>query len=105
MKILTKEILKRLPKLYATEKIKLEDKEVHVKFFNPCGAQTWYGIEYDGVDTFFGYVDLFGQGDGELGYFSINELMSLKLCAGLKIERDKWFGRCKLSEIINGNVR
>ena len=47
MKLMTKEIEKKLPKLYETENIPVEDKVAVVKYFNPCGAGTWYGIEYD----------------------------------------------------------
>lgn len=88
MKLLTKEILKKLPKLYATESIPLKEKEVVCKFFNPCGAGTWYvleGQEEDGDFIFFGLVDLHEK---EFGYFSLNELQSLKLPFGLTIERD-----------------
>ena len=88
MKLLTKEILKKLPKLYATESIPLKEKEVICKFFNPCGTGTWYvleGQEEDGDFIFFGLVDLHEK---VFGYFSLNELQSLKLSFSLTIERD-----------------
>jgi hypothetical protein len=96
MKLLTKEIKKRLPKLYEMEGV--EDPIVQVKFFNPCGLGTWYGIEYDEErKEFFGLVDLH---DTALGYFSLEELESLRVPPfGLKIERDKYFKPKKLSEV------
>lgn len=98
MMMLTKEIKKRLPPLYGTEKIPAEDKEVIVKFFNPCGAATWYAVEGspEGDDfIFFGYVNLgMGPSCSELGYFGLNELMSVRVPPfGLKIERDRHFSK------------
>jgi hypothetical protein len=96
MKLLTKEIIKKLPKLYATESIPLTDKEVICKFFNPCGAGTWYvleGQEEDGDFIFFGLVDLHEK---EFGYFSLNELQSVKLPFGLTIERDIHYATKKI---------
>lgn len=100
MKLLTKEIEKTLPKLYETEGQK--NPIARVKFFNPCGAQTWYGIEYNPDERiFFGYVDL-GLGDGysEFGYFSLDELESISLPFGLKIERDLYFSPTGIYDLI-----
>ena len=48
--------LKRMPKLYETESIPLQDKLVYLHFF--LGGSDWYAIEYDGNDQFFGFVIL-----------------------------------------------
>jgi len=61
MKLLTKEIKRKQPKLYATESIPLEEKEVVCKFFNPIGSGDWYvleGEEQEGDFMFFGLVHL-----------------------------------------------
>lgn len=84
--LLTKALRTALPALYATEKTRAEDKVLVVKFFNPCGAGTWYAAEFDGEDTFFGLVT--GLGHPEWGYFSLSELASIRLRFGLRIERD-----------------
>ena len=98
MKLMTKEIESQMPKLYETENIK--NKMAMVKYFNPCGAQTWYGIEYDKEDRlFYGYVDFYGDGFGEYGYFSLDELESVKLPFGLGIERDLYFNPTPMSNI------
>ena len=97
MKLMTKEIEKKLPKLYETEDIPVEDKVAVVKYFNPCGAGTWYGIEYDPEEKlFFGYAEIT---DGEFGYFSLPELESINLPFGMHIERDLYFEPTKLSKI------
>ena len=45
MKLLTQEIKRKLPRLYATESISLKKKEVICKFLNPSGSGNWYAIE------------------------------------------------------------
>lgn len=94
MKLLTKELLKKLPPLYSQEKV--EDPMVIVKFFHPCSNWTWYGIEYN-PDTreFYGYV--IGH-EKELGYFSLDELQSIRIM-GLGVERDLYFDPTPLSVI------
>jgi Protein of unknown function (DUF2958) len=66
---------------------KRHDAIAYVKFFNPTGRATWYATEFDGDDLFFGLCDL-GFGGPELGYFTLSELLSVRLPLGLTIERD-----------------
>ena len=94
MKLLTKALRKRLPPLYSQEDV--EDPLVVVKFFHPATDWTWYAIEFDGADLFFGLVSGF---DVELGYFSLSELSSVKGRLGLGVERDLYFEPQRLSEI------
>ena len=97
MKLMTKEIEKKLPALYETEDIALEDKELVAKFFDPCGFWTWYAVEYDPKKgLFFGYVEGYEK---EWGYFSLAELKSVKTAFGLGIERDMYFDPIKFKEI------
>lgn len=87
MKLLTKELRKKLPPLKSGEQQGLEAKAI-VKFFSPVSSWRWYASEFDGEDTFFGLVDGF---ETELGYFSLSELESVKLPMGLSIERDLYW--------------
>ena len=89
-----KEIREKLPPFYSQENI--ENPYVICKFFYPDFSWTWYAMEFDGVDTFFGLVDGFEQ---ELGYFSLAELQSVRGKLGLPIERDRYFKPCRLSEV------
>lgn len=60
-----------------------------VKFFNPLGAGLWLATELDADgDILFGLTDL---GEPELGYFSLEEIASVRLPFGLGIERDILF--------------
>jgi len=92
MRLLTKEIEKKLPKLYSQEKV--SNPKIVVKFFHPLSSYTWYVVEgerqedRDGDMLFFGLVD--GH-EKELGYFTLEQLKEVKV-RGLGIERDKWFG-------------
>jgi hypothetical protein len=57
--------------------------------------------EFDGEDTFFGYV-IGEQGPDcdEWGYFTLSELESVTLKFGLSIERDIFFEPTKISELV-----
>lgn len=96
MKLLTKEVLKKLPELYSQEDKGLEAVAV-VKFFTPDSSWTWYATEFDGEDLFFGLVDGFEK---ELGYFRLSELKQVKGKLGLPIERDRYFEPKPLKELM-----
>ena len=46
MKLLTKELEKKLPSLYEQDG-KGDEAIAYAKFFDPCGSWTWYATEYD----------------------------------------------------------
>ncbi|MEK7232295.1 MAG: DUF2958 domain-containing protein [Elusimicrobiota bacterium] len=101
MKLLTNELEKLLPGIKTTEA--QPDPVVFVKFFDPCGSWTWYATEYDPVRReFFGFVRGF---EDELGYFSLDELSSVKNKLGLGIERDLYWQPTPLSKVKSGEVR
>lgn len=94
MQLLNKELRDKLPPLYKTEN---ESNPIcHIKFFTPDSNWTWYVMEFDGTDTFFGYVCGL---DSELGYFSLSELENYTSTIGLKIERDLSFAPITLDEV------
>ena len=77
------------------------DPIIVAKFFNPCGAGTWYATEYDPVQrVFFGYVSIFGDHNDEWGSFSLDELEAYQGPFGIGIERDLYFGERRASEVI-----
>ena len=97
MKLLTKEIAAQLAK-NGKEQAKVAGTKTErdfipvVKFFNPCGAQTWLITESDpdDPDILFGLCDL-GLDCAELGSVRLSELESVKGPLGLGIERDLHF--------------
>lgn len=98
MKLLTQEIRKKLPALYA-QNGKGGEAVAYLKLFTPDSSWTWYATEFDGQDMFFGLVD--GQ-ERELGYFSLAEMQKVKGPMGLPIERDKFWKPKTLKEIAPG---
>ena len=104
MKLLTKEMRKKLPPLYAQES-KGGHAVVHLKLFTPDGAFTWYLTEGSPIKDesgreadfhFFGLVDGLEK---ELGYVALSELESVRGPLGLAIERDLWWEPKTLEEI------
>jgi hypothetical protein len=94
MKLLTKVLRAKLPPLYSAEHT--EDPIAVVKLFHPLSAWTFYCVEFDGEDLFFGLV--IGH-ERELGYFSLKELESIgKDGKTLPIERDLHFKPTPLSQ-------
>jgi hypothetical protein len=98
MKLLTEELRRSLPALYAQEKN--SDPIVHIKFFTPDSSWTWYATEGspEGDDfIFFGYVIGFER---EWGYFLLSELTESRGPMGLPIERDLYFKPVPFSQGI-----
>ena len=99
MKLMTKTLEKRFKRVGSQENIK--DPLIIAKFFNPTGAGTWYATEYDPKRRiFFGYASIFSDWNDEWGYFSLDELESYKGQFGLGIERDRYFGEKRASQVI-----
>ncbi len=94
VKLMTQEMRRTIPALYTTEDD--PDPTVHAKFFTPDSNWTWYVLEFDGEDIFFGLVVGF---ETELGYFSLSELESVRGPWGLPIERDLYFEPQPLSVV------
>ena len=97
MKLLTKSIKSAAEKQFSRESHM--DQDVVAKFFNPCGAGTWYLMNKDPEDSYYwGIVNLHAL---EIGSFDINELQELQLPFGLGIERDLSFKPIKASELYS----
>ena len=108
MKLITKELEKRFEKV--GDQSMEEDPLIIAKFFSPVGGATWYASEYDPKTRIcFGYVkDLVPSENGmfdEWGSFSIDELESVQLPFGLKIERDVHFQETRFNNLIQKNQR
>jgi len=82
--------LDKIPRLYETENVPLKDKLVLLHFF--IGGCDWYACEFDG-DIFFGFAILNNDFEmAEWGYFSFDELKSIKVNKWLEID-------CELEDI------
>lgn len=111
MELMTKEILKALPKLGATSD--MEETPIIVKYFTPILSRWyWYVLEGEkqenGDILFFGLVEGLDHGSREYGYFSLSELESIALPFEFKIERDLYFSNSAINKdglIINLDKR
>lgn len=98
MKLITKELARRIPALYETENQSPEEKITWVKLFTPDADWTWYIIEYEPEDGLcYGWVEGLEK---ELGYFLILELEEVRGPLGLPIERDLFFDPTTLRELM-----
>lgn len=104
MELMTPEIAE---KLHANDQSVIEHgscgDDVVVKYFNPCGAQTWHIVSGTPIDGhgepcdspddagdwhLFGLCNLGDDQNAELGYLLLSDLKSIELPGGLGIERD-----------------
>ena len=103
-KLLTQELRKQLPPLYAQEDKGMQ-AVAYARFFHAYGCGVWYITEFDGEDTCFGWAEVL-PGCGELGYFSLSELEALEATINGKripalqaVERDIHFTPAPLKDI------
>jgi len=103
MKLLTKEIRRKLPPTLA-EDCKLRKAIAHVKFFTPDSNWTWWAIcgepikDKEGNEDFYFYGLVEGYVK-EFGPFLLSELESVRGPLGLPIERDLYWKPKTLEEI------
>ncbi|MCG8632236.1 MAG: DUF2958 domain-containing protein [Desulfobacterales bacterium] len=93
----THQQLAKIPKLHKNDHIQMKDKIIHLHFTFPrCD---WYIAEFDGKDTFFGFVIL--NNDllfAEWGYISF-EFLKIVDIAGKQIELDLDWKPQKASDV------
>jgi hypothetical protein len=77
----------------------MENQVIIAKFFNPCGAGTWWLMNQDPADPDYcwGIVQLF---ETEVGSFSKSELEQYVGAYGLGIERDLYFKEVNAKELF-----
>ena len=97
-RVMTEGLRKQIPDLYGQDGA--GDKAVvYARYFSLSSMGEWYAMEFDGVDTFYGLVNLW---EPEFGYFSLSEMerMTIKELAGIPaIERDITFKKTPLKTI------
>ncbi|MDD4455981.1 MAG: hypothetical protein PHC98_00160 [Syntrophotalea acetylenica] len=92
----------RIPRLYETEGTAAEGKLIHLHFH--FHESHWYVAEFDGDDTFFGFVILEGDmQNAEWGYFTWSELVEIQY-GDMGVEIDMGWVPTRFSEIKLGTV-
>jgi hypothetical protein len=100
MKLITAEVKKRLKQypLYSQDGKGKRAKCV-VKLFLCVGAWTWYILEADLEEDMAYGIIINGEGEGEYGYISLQELRDVRTWKGLAVERDISFQPTLLKDI------
>lgn len=93
----SQEELAKLPPFYSSEPTPIEDKIIYMHFF--LGSADWYVAEFDGQDTFFGFVNLGDPMNAEWGTFSLQELDEINI-GGIEVDRELHWQPTKFSEIV-----
>ena len=104
-KLMTKELGKKIPALYANEDIDDFDTVLApAKLFSPYTGWRWYITEWDAeTGTCFGLVE--GH-DAELGFFDLTELSEAKVFGRVPaVERDLYWKPQTIGEIRKGSSR
>lgn len=92
-----REQLDRIPRLYETEHIPVEEKMIYLHFF--MGGCDWFVAEFDSDDLFWGFAILNGDYENaEWGYISFAELKSIRF-RGIEIDRDLYWTPTKARDI------
>lgn len=111
MKLITKPIERKLDRapLYTHDGKPACQVPVIVKFFDPTGRGAWYVTEAERGESgdweFFGYCrSPLGPDCDEMGYFTLNQLQSVRGRFGLGIERDMHFDGRTLEDVKNGEL-
>ena len=77
--------LAEIPKLYETDPVSIRNKLIHLHFF--IADCDWYVAEFDGGDTFWGYVVLNGDlRNAEWGYFSFSKLQRMRINDWMEVD-------------------
>jgi len=92
------EELSRIPKFYSSEEVPLKEKIIYMHLF--LGGCDWYAAEYSSEEKcFFGFAILNNDYEmAEWGYFSLDELASLKV-KFLEVDKDCHWTPKKACEI------
>ena len=102
MQLMTKAVLKAFEEQGYTGDKEMKDIQVICKFFNPVGPQTWYLYEYDPEERIFMcFANLGDPTFAELGSLSLDEIESVSLPYGMKIERDRHFPKMSLKDVYD----
>ncbi|MGB6012972.1 MAG: hypothetical protein WBI57_17060 [Desulfobacterales bacterium] len=85
----SKKRLAKIPGLYETEHIPLQEKLIYLYFF--IGNCSWFIAEHDGDDLFWGFAHLGDDVCAEWGMISFKEMKDIKIKGFLEID-------CELEE-------
>jgi hypothetical protein len=83
----SKKVLSQLPDYGTNNNTSLDDVVIYGHFF--VGGCDWYVAEFDGEDTFWGFVNLNCPQNAEWGPFLLSELRNFRLWRPVVNERTR----------------
>lgn len=93
MDLLPAELREKIPRLGADTDVPLDEMIVYTKFFDPTSQWRWYVLQFDGENTFFGFV--LTSSNALAGQFTLSELEGLRYhhqtLGEVGVERDTYF--------------
>jgi len=94
----TEKQLLKMPRLYETDNIPINDKIIHQHYF--FGSSDWYMAEYGPEDNiFFGYAILNNDlQNAEWGYTRLDDLASIRV-HGQEVDRDLYWNPKRFGDI------
>lgn len=92
MKLMTNELRKKLPPLHSTKD--QEDPMVICRFYYPRYGVSFYAIEFDGENMFYGLI---GHDKLRFDYFSLGGLEETQIVSTLTAVERMPFKPCRLS--------
>lgn len=98
MELLTPELRQLLPPLDSQQDV--DDPLVICHFFLPDTNWDWYAIEFDGIETFYGWSSSVVQ---EMRTFYLSELRVIRGLQGMPVKRDVNFVPIQLSKVKKPN--
>jgi hypothetical protein len=101
MRLIDGTIAKDIPKIYG-QRDRILEAIAYIKFYTPDSFWSWYVLEFDGADIFYGLVKGLAE---EFGYFSLCELEEIKGPLGLSIARDIYFIPARISKFMQEDTK
>ncbi len=101
MDLLPAELREKIPRLGSAAEVPLDELLVYTKFFDPTSQWRWYVLQFDGENTFFGFV--LTTDHALAGQFTLSELQNLRYhhqtLGEVGVERDTYFRPISVAEL------
>lgn len=93
LNLLPAELREKIPRLGTDPEVPIDEMMVYTKFFDPTSRWRWYVLQFDGENTFFGFV--LTTNHALAGQFTLSELRGLRYhhqrLGDVGVERDTYF--------------
>ncbi len=99
--LLPAELREKIPRLGTNSEVPLDEMVVYTKFYDPTSRWRWYVLQFDGENTFYGFV--LTTNHALAGQFTLTELEGLRYrhhtLGEVGVERDTYFRPLTVKEL------